>query len=513
MNIIEFHSRYHCYLSNFYADDLRWRDTTWPTAEHAYQAAKYLNDPEMHSYIRALPSPAMARREGRSYRSTFDPNWDDHRVDVMIEILTAKFLPMTHLHIKLLDTGDAILKHVAPWDGYWGTGKYGNGLNVLGSILMDIRSKLPAYSSLPASLSPLPLGDVNSEDYKMLKRTFNSKVPDCRDVRCYNCSRAVGWVVTFPATKLLHFCTECGFQSKDRGLLVKHIRLKEWRCWLLTKMGIIRLSGISARWPKYFMDEFLVSPYEVQNQRIKMLEANGRSAAPRCVMIYRSSYMIETQLSDTRSTEVLAWHVNLPLGTFLVGEILINSHRYQGIFIEPRILWCNSKYSKIAPYCMTANEIYRLEIPPSRIADCHSRRIETNQLYTLPFTATTGSTVWTWVMNRSRLVFVRKGGQSIVPSLRFFSDMNFIDETSEYEVVRMSESLVKVMMTNGSMAYAGISNQGVIKYEGRIDTYADLMLGLLKLIRESLGFVTAQSIKDWRVLNQRAAWVSGAKSQ
>ena len=43
------------------------------------------------------------------------------------------------LRAALLNTGDAIIEEAAPYDGKWGTGRNGKGLNLLGKCLMEVR--------------------------------------------------------------------------------------------------------------------------------------------------------------------------------------------------------------------------------------------------------------------------------------------------------------------------------------------------------------------------------------
>ena len=43
------------------------------------------------------------------------------------------------LRAALLNTRDAIIEEAAPYDGKWGTGRNGKGLNLLGKCLMEVR--------------------------------------------------------------------------------------------------------------------------------------------------------------------------------------------------------------------------------------------------------------------------------------------------------------------------------------------------------------------------------------
>ena len=52
------------FLSNFYPATVVLDDTTYPTVEHAYQAAKTL-DYQKRINIQQLPYPALAKKRGK----------------------------------------------------------------------------------------------------------------------------------------------------------------------------------------------------------------------------------------------------------------------------------------------------------------------------------------------------------------------------------------------------------------------------------------------------------------
>ena len=61
---------------------------TYATAEHAFQAAKCIDEREAER-VRQAPSPAAAKQIGRRVRLRVD--WDEVRVEVMRAVLAAKF--------------------------------------------------------------------------------------------------------------------------------------------------------------------------------------------------------------------------------------------------------------------------------------------------------------------------------------------------------------------------------------------------------------------------------------
>ena len=75
-------------LSNFSRSPFIFEGRRYPTAEHAYQAAKAL-EPDDAERIRLLPTPWGAMVLGN--RVTLKPGWDDMKLGIMERILRAKF--------------------------------------------------------------------------------------------------------------------------------------------------------------------------------------------------------------------------------------------------------------------------------------------------------------------------------------------------------------------------------------------------------------------------------------
>jgi len=57
-------------------------------------------------------------------------------------MLFSKFLQHSDLRKQLMDTGNEVLIEDSPVDWYWGCGLDGTGKNVLGQVLMQIRTEL-----------------------------------------------------------------------------------------------------------------------------------------------------------------------------------------------------------------------------------------------------------------------------------------------------------------------------------------------------------------------------------
>src|SRR2546421_11620474 len=134
--IAEFQAEYR-FLSNFFPAEVIYEGITYPTSEHAYQAAKTL-DPEQRKKIAALKTPAEAKSAGRSLKLRDD--WETAKFTVMEDVVRYKFSHHPDLRDKLLATGDAYLEEGNTWnDRVWGVYQ-GQGENRLGKILMKIRT-------------------------------------------------------------------------------------------------------------------------------------------------------------------------------------------------------------------------------------------------------------------------------------------------------------------------------------------------------------------------------------
>ena len=131
------------FLSNFYPCIVEYEGKLYPSAEHAFQAAKTL-DPEIRAEFAVFPTPADAKYFGRKIHLRDD--WEDVKDDIMLKILESKFTRTQEfgpdLKALLLNTGDAELEEGNNHgDKYWGTVK-GVGKNMLGISLMKIRNKI-----------------------------------------------------------------------------------------------------------------------------------------------------------------------------------------------------------------------------------------------------------------------------------------------------------------------------------------------------------------------------------
>jgi N-glycosidase YbiA len=134
------------WLRNDYYSDIVVNGITYPSVEHAYQAAKF-NNIDIKQQI-ADVDISVARSIGRSNHCDLRNNWDDARRVVMTTLIRYKF-SSEELRKLLVKTGnDKIIMN--GYDEFWGTGRSGQGENVLGEILMEVRREIQLMKgSLP----------------------------------------------------------------------------------------------------------------------------------------------------------------------------------------------------------------------------------------------------------------------------------------------------------------------------------------------------------------------------
>jgi len=132
------------WLSNFSKTAITLDGITYPTLEHAFQAAK-TDKIEDKAKIAATGNPVIVKRMGKKVK--MKENWNEVRLGVMRTLVDLKFQDET-LSEKLIATEDATLIEGNHWhDNYWGVcncKRCSNKehANHLGVILMEKRDQL-----------------------------------------------------------------------------------------------------------------------------------------------------------------------------------------------------------------------------------------------------------------------------------------------------------------------------------------------------------------------------------
>ena len=132
------------FLSNFYDCKVYYNGMTFKSSEAAYQAMKCCSKEEALSFQGHTASEAKYHGQLVKLR----PDWEQVKLQIMEEIVRAKFVQNVQLAKKLVATGDAELVEGNTWgDTYWGVDtRRKKGENHLGIILMKLRSELAAVN-------------------------------------------------------------------------------------------------------------------------------------------------------------------------------------------------------------------------------------------------------------------------------------------------------------------------------------------------------------------------------
>jgi ribA/ribD-fused uncharacterized protein len=128
------------FLSNFYRAPFSYNGEIWLTSEHFYQAMKFSDDVREH--VRCIPQPSQAKRWAREHKHLVMPDWEKRQIPTMKLAVLLKFSQTERLLQRLLATGEEILIEENPYDWWWGSGDDGQGENVMGQLLMEVRSHL-----------------------------------------------------------------------------------------------------------------------------------------------------------------------------------------------------------------------------------------------------------------------------------------------------------------------------------------------------------------------------------
>lgn len=125
-------------MSNFVPARVMFEGHFYSSTEHAYQAAKTLDETERLN-IRLAKTAGIAKSMGGKVKLRED--WEEIKDEVMLDLLIQKFA-QEPFKSQLLLTKRAYLEETNHWgDTYWGVCN-GVGKNKLGHLLMQVRAML-----------------------------------------------------------------------------------------------------------------------------------------------------------------------------------------------------------------------------------------------------------------------------------------------------------------------------------------------------------------------------------
>lgn len=137
------------------------------TSEALYQACRYPHLPEIQKQIIVQHSPMTAKMKSKQYIDESRKDWNSVRVPIMRWCLRVKLAQNFDKFSQiLLSTEEHPIVELSRKDDFWGALIRGEekdllvGENVLGRLLMELRSKLKLYpKSQFESVSPLSIKD------------------------------------------------------------------------------------------------------------------------------------------------------------------------------------------------------------------------------------------------------------------------------------------------------------------------------------------------------------------
>ena len=114
----------------------------YSTTEHYFQSMKFVTTDETWAEaIRKANTPYLCKIMGGSREHPLRKDWESIKDNVMRKALIAKSQHKDFVK-ELMATGDKTIIEASPTDYYWGEGKSKTGKNMLGVLLMELRSNL-----------------------------------------------------------------------------------------------------------------------------------------------------------------------------------------------------------------------------------------------------------------------------------------------------------------------------------------------------------------------------------
>ncbi len=133
-------------FGNSHPCEIEFTKIVYQNAESAFQAQRYSDRPNFMEYFQKMDGKAAASN-ARFFTMTQKRSgeWDSIKVDVMMDVLRAKFGQNPDLKVKLMATKSAYLANHQPEPGqgdiFWADGFDGSGENMLGICLMKLRGE------------------------------------------------------------------------------------------------------------------------------------------------------------------------------------------------------------------------------------------------------------------------------------------------------------------------------------------------------------------------------------
>lgn len=131
---------YGCF-SNFSKHGFELDGKFWPTSEHYFQAQKFVGS-NFEEEVRLAKTPMEAAKMGRDRNKPLRQDWEQVKDELMKKAVLLKFRTHEDIRNILISTGNEEIVEQTSDDYYWGCGTNGTGKNMLGKILMEVRTIL-----------------------------------------------------------------------------------------------------------------------------------------------------------------------------------------------------------------------------------------------------------------------------------------------------------------------------------------------------------------------------------
>ena len=117
------------------------------TSEALYQACRFPHMPDVQKLIINQKSPMTAKMKGKPHRSNSRADWNNVQINIMRWCLRVKLAQnWSNFSNLLLETRDLHIVEETRRDQFWGAKPVDeetlNGMNVLGEILMELRTEV-----------------------------------------------------------------------------------------------------------------------------------------------------------------------------------------------------------------------------------------------------------------------------------------------------------------------------------------------------------------------------------
>lgn len=128
------------FMSNFSRHNFYDKKYEYKTSEHYFQAHKFeVGGKDFEDVVNA-PTANDSAIIGRDRSRPLRKDWEQVKDDIMFDALKLKFNNHPDIRQSLIETGEEELIEASPVDSYWGWGSDMKGKNMLGKLLMKLRS-------------------------------------------------------------------------------------------------------------------------------------------------------------------------------------------------------------------------------------------------------------------------------------------------------------------------------------------------------------------------------------